>query len=219
MVKLAESFGIRCRAFLSDMDQPLGHAVGNALEVKEALRALSGEYVPGLSELSVTLATAMLQTAEPDLSESDAAKRIGRVLGNGAAHERFIRWAAMQGADASQLENPERLPQAGNVVPLRSLRGGWITAVRPRPVGTTALRVGAGRLQREAQIDPAAGVVVLKRVGDRVEMGEALAEIHCNLPDPNEPLMLLRTAFKIEDVPLLNASSPICEELTGYGVH
>jgi pyrimidine-nucleoside phosphorylase len=219
MVKLAESFGLRCRAFLSDMNQPLGHAVGNALEVKEALRALSGEYVPGLSELSVALSTAMLQTAEPDLSEMEAAKRIDRVLGNGAAHEQFIRWATMQGGDASQLEKPERLPKADNIVLLKSSRSGWVTAVRPRPVGTAALRVGAGRLQREAQIDPAAGVVVLKRVGDRVEAGETLAEVHCSRADPDEALMLLRTAFEFEDAPALNSSPPICQELTGHGVH
>ncbi|MGW4369369.1 thymidine phosphorylase [Nocardia takedensis] len=198
MVDLAAAFGLRCRAVLTDMSQPLGRAVGNALEVKQALAVLRGERVPGLSDLCRTLTRIMVQIAEPDLSDAAAEERIGAVLDDGHAHARFLLWAAAQGADRRQLENPDRLPTARHRAIVTADRAGWVVGVDPVAIGTAAVRVGAGRVTKGAVLDHAAGIVLRQRVGDRVAAGDQLAEIHYTDADPAVALDLTTNAYRIE---------------------
>ncbi len=197
MLELGGRFGLRCRAVLTDMSQPLGYAVGNALEVKEALRLLRGETIPGLSELCGLLSRLMLQSAQPELSDEAADAIVARALETGAAHERFVRWATAQGADPRQLMNPDLLPTAQHRTSVCADRSGWVTSVDPRAIGSAALRLGAGRLTQSAAIDHAAGVLLRRRVGDAVRAGEPLAELHASHPDFAAALDLARSAFTI----------------------
>jgi pyrimidine-nucleoside phosphorylase len=211
MVRLAASFGLGCRAVLSDMSQPLGYAVGNALEVKEALLALRGEEIPGLSELCRVLSRLMLQSADPSLTDTAADERISDVLDSGAAHEQFLRWAVAQGADVRLLEEPSLLPTAPHREIIAADQPGWIQTVDPRSIGTAALRVGAGRLVQDAPLDHAAGVVLRRRVGDLVSAGEALAEVHYTGGDAATAIALTRSAFTIGTQP--PAPVPVVHEI------
>nr|BAO20185.1 putative pyrimidine-nucleoside phosphorylase [Sphaerisporangium sp. SANK 60911] len=198
MLEIGRAHGLRCRAVLSDMSRPLGYAVGNALEVKEALRVLAGEYVPRLSELCVTLSTLLLCAAEPDLDEESAGRRVRAVLESGAACERFARWVGAQGGDAGLVEHPERLPSA----PLRhrvlAEDGGHVRSIEPRAIGMAALRLGAGRLTQHDTIDPSAGILLHRQVGDAVRPGDPLAELHHGGHGDLRPaIALVREAFTI----------------------
>jgi len=178
MVEVAYSFGMPCRAVLTDMSQPLGFAVGNSLEVKEALAVLAGEHVPGLSGLCRMLARVMLQLADPNLNDDTADRRLADTLDSGAAYDQFLRWATAQGAESDVLAQPALLPTAACVATIAADRPGWVTAVDPRAIGHAALRVGAGRLVQGTPLDHAAGVLLRRRVGDYVERGDPLAEVH-----------------------------------------
>ncbi|MER8072285.1 thymidine phosphorylase [Streptomyces sp. NPDC094034] len=197
MVDLATAFGLPCRAVLTDMSQPLGYAVGNALEVKEALAVLRGAHVPGLSELCKVVCRLLLQLADPGLTDTAADDQVTRVLNSGSGFEQFMRWARAQGADAHVLARPELLPTASHRTVVTADRDGWVEDVDPRAVGAAALRVGAGRLVHGAALDHSAGVVLRRRVGDRAVAGEPLAEIHYTDRDPEAAVALCRSAFRI----------------------
>src|ERR1035437_1793927 len=201
MVALARRFGLRSQAILTDMSEPMGRAVGNALEVKAALNVLRGEEVPGLSAPCRVLARALLQSADPNLSGIEADQRINRVLKNGEAHDRFIHWATVQGAEPHVLEEPDRLPTAPCVTPVFASRDGWVHRVTPRAIGSAAVRVGAGRLSARAPLDHAAGLVVHHRVGDRVDAGDVLVEIHHSWGNINAAVQEATQAFVIGDEP------------------
>jgi len=197
MVDLATRFGLDCRAVLSDMSQPLGFAVGNALEVKEALAALRGDSIPGFTELCRVLSRLMLQLALPDLSDAEADQQVSVAVSSGAAHEKFLQWARAQGADAAQLANPDLLPTAPRREFIRADRTGWVESIDPRAIGNAALRVGAGRLVQGAPIDHSAGIVLQRRVGDAVAAGDCLAEIHYDEGDITSAKNLTASAFTL----------------------
>jgi len=197
MVELATMSGLRCRAVLSDMSQPLGHAVGNALELIEALAVLRGDYVPRVTELCVALCRLLLQSAEPGLTGEEADLRIAAVLSSGAAHEQFVRWTDAQGGDARMIEDPSLLPHAPRTETITAGRAGWVRAVDPRAIGHAALRIGAGRLAHGAAIDPGAGVRVACHVGAKVDAGDRLAELYYTSGDIAAATDLARSAFVI----------------------
>lgn len=201
MMGIAHTFGMRCRALLSDMDQPLGYAVGNALEVKEALAVLGGAMVPGLSELCNVLSQQMLQTADPNLPDDAAERTVRHALESGAALEQFVKWAEAQGADVHQICDPRLLPTAPQTILVTADESGWIGAVNPRAIGTAALHVGAGRLVKNATLDHAAGILLRARIGDRVERGDALAEIHYTRGNSAGAEDLVHSAFVITGTP------------------
>jgi len=199
MLQLAEHFGLRCRGVLSDMNQPLGRAVGNALEVEEALAVLRGEQVPDVREASLILARLMLQSADPALTDADADARAAKAIESGAAYERFLTWVSAQGGDARLLEQRTLLPKSQHVLPITADRSGWVLAVDPRDVGMAAVHVKAGRLSHNAPLDHCSGVLVARRLGDRVEAGETLAELHYNEGDAALAARLLSRAFVVGD--------------------
>lgn len=202
MLRLARQFGLTCGAVLSDMSQPLGCAVGNALEIKEVLSTLRGEQVPGLWEVCSVLARLMLQGADPTLSDSEADARVAKAVASGAAYERFLEWASAQGGDRRTLERPELLPGAKHVVPITAVRAGWVRDVAPRAVGMASVHVGAGRLAHRAPLDHGSGVWVTAHVGSRVEVGQTLAELRYNGGDHDMAVGLLTSAFDISDEPV-----------------
>jgi pyrimidine-nucleoside phosphorylase len=211
MLQLAMKFGLTCGAVLSDMSQPLGRAVGNAFELKEALSTLRGERAPRLWEVCAVLARLMLQSAEPTLSDGDADARVARAVASGAAYERFLEWASAQGGDRRTLERPELLPGAEHVVPITAVRDGWVRDVAPRAVGMASVHVGAGRLAHRAPLDHGSGVWVAAHVGDRVEVGQTLAELHYNGGDHDMAVGLLTRAIEIGDEPV--AAPPLIHQV------
>jgi pyrimidine-nucleoside phosphorylase len=176
--RLAAGWGRRARAAVTDMSQPLGDAVGNALDVAEAVRVLRGEQAGRLTELTTVFATAALGSLE-GIPEGDARDRAGKALASGQAAETFARMVEAQGGDPRVVDDPWAvLPRASSVTPITSDRAGWLTAVDAEGVGRAAIGLGAGRRNKEDPIDPAVGVMLHTKVGDRVEPGEDIGVVH-----------------------------------------
>jgi pyrimidine-nucleoside phosphorylase len=174
MVELGRLAGRRVVCELTDMDQPLGRAVGNALEIHEVLDTLEGAGPPDLVELVLGAAAHLLELSDLDVDEAEGRRRAGEALASGAARERYDRWVRAQGGD------PDRavLPRAPVRTPVPAPAAGFVQAIATTAVGLAALHLGAGRVRKEDTIDHAVGVVCYAKRGDRVEVGEPLAEVH-----------------------------------------
>jgi len=178
MVGIGKAVGRRTVAVISDMDQPLGRAVGNALEVREAIETLRGEGPEDLRELCLALGAQMLLLAGVVQTPAQARARLEGVLDRGEALARFREMVRAQGGDPAVADHPSRLPAAPVVAPAHSPGNGSVEAIDAGAIGLAAMALGAGRARKEDVIDPAAGVVLRKKVGDAVRQGETLAEVH-----------------------------------------
>jgi pyrimidine-nucleoside phosphorylase len=183
MRRLGELAGLPTTCMLTGMEEPLGRAVGNALEVEEAVRALAGEGPDDLTELCLTAAGLMTG----DRSAAEAALR------SGAALDTFRRWIAAQGGDADA-----PLPRAPLTVDVPAPRAGVVQRCHALGIGLAAMRLGAGRARKEDAVDHAVGVVVAVKAGDRVEAGQPLARLHARTPPDVEPVA---ACFEIGDAP------------------
>jgi len=178
LVAATRAQGRASAALVTDMSQPLGHAAGNALEVREAIETLQGGGPPDVRSLTLELASLMLQRSGAEADPRAAGERAARALDSGAAWQKFVAMVAAQGGDASALEHPERLPRAPVVLPVAAARDGVLAAVDTFALGELGVEIGAGRRAREDAVDPRVGFVIRARIGDRVAAGEALAEAH-----------------------------------------
>jgi pyrimidine-nucleoside phosphorylase len=177
-VHLAEGWGRRCRAFVTDMSQPLGDAVGNALDIVEAVEVLRGERPGRLTDLTVEFAAAA-QARLLDVPEEEGRERARKALSSGAAVESFRRMIDAQGGDPRVVDEPrDVLPVAPVVVPVAADLTGYLAAVDAEAIGRAAMSLGAGRARKGDSIDPAVGFVFRAKLGDRLEMGEAIGEVH-----------------------------------------
>jgi pyrimidine-nucleoside phosphorylase len=174
-------------ARITDMDTPLGHAVGNALEVHETVECLRGRGPKDLVELTLALGAEMLVLGGKAKDTRDARGQLEQALASGRALERFRANVTRQGGDAAFLEHPERLGRAQVILEVTSERDGRVTDIDPLAIGIAAMDLGAGRRQPGDAIDPVVGIVVRKKLGDAVRRGEPLATIHArsraSLPD------------------------------------
>jgi thymidine phosphorylase len=164
------------------MNQPLGNAVGNALEVREAIETLRGGGPADFREHCLHVAAHMLLLAGSGRNLREARRRAETALREGAALGKFRSLVEAQGGDVGQVDNPERLPSASHVETVLSRRRGYLRAVDARAIGLAAVGLGAGRSKKGDPIDPAVGVVVHRKVGDRVDRGDALFTIHASDP-------------------------------------
>jgi pyrimidine-nucleoside phosphorylase len=183
MARIGASFGVRTAALVTDMDECLGWAAGNALEAAECIEILRGEARPQsarLVRLCLDLAARMLLAAGVEERLETALARCGKSLEGGAALEVFRRMVRLQGGDEAVLEHSDRLPQAARIEPLEAQAGGWITACDALLVGRACCALGAGRERMDSPVDPAVGVSLLKKRGDAVRPGEPWALIHAN---------------------------------------
>jgi len=180
MVDIARHTGRRALALLSDMNQPLGRAVGNALEVREAIATLHGQGPEDFYEHCLTVAAYMLLLGGrvPDVETGRA--RIAEVIASGAAWQKFKDLVAAQGGDVAYVEHPERLPQARWVETVVADRDGYVAQVHARQVGETAVLLGAGREKKGDPIDHAVGIEVHVKVGQHVARGAPLFTVHAN---------------------------------------
>lgn len=178
MVAIARLANRKAIALLSDMNQPLGHAVGNALELKEAIDTLHGKGPADFFEHCMVVAGHMLALAGK-AGDPGAGRRMAEsALANGLAWERFKSLVSAQGGDVSYIEHPEKLPTAAFVEEVKAPRSGFIQTIHARMVGETAVLLGGGRASKGDTIDYGVGVIVHRKVGDRVEAGDLLFTIH-----------------------------------------
>jgi pyrimidine-nucleoside phosphorylase len=174
MVELGRLAGRRVVCELTDMDQPLGRAVGNALEIHEVLDTLEGSGPPDLVELVLGAAAHLLALSDLDVDHAEGRRRAEEVLASGVARERYDRWVRAQGGEPGR----NLLPSAPVTAPLPAPAAGFVQAIATTAVGLAALHLGAGRVRKDDAIDHAVGVVCLAKRGDRVEAGQPLAEVH-----------------------------------------
>jgi pyrimidine-nucleoside phosphorylase len=183
MVNIGNNVGRKTMAVISDMSQPLGFAIGNALEVKEAIDTLRGEGPKDLTELCMALGSHMVYLANKASSLEEARQKLEEVVNNGSALESFKTFLQSQGGDASVVDDPDTLPKAKYVVELPAKKEGYVSEIVADAVGTAAMWLGAGRATKESQIDLAVGLELRKKMGDFVQQGESLVTIHSNQED------------------------------------
>lgn len=199
MVDIGNRVGRRTIAVLSDMSQPLGNAIGNALEVKEAIDTLRGVGPKDLTELCIALGSHMTVLAGIAATEAEAAKLLREAIANGKAIEKFKTFLAAQGGDASVVDAPDKLPTAAYRIDIPAPRAGYVASLAAENLGLAAMMLGAGRATKESVIDLAVGIVLHKKVGDYVEAGESLATIHSNREDTAEVADKIREAIVLQD--------------------
>ena len=183
MVKIGNAVGRNTMAIISDMSQPLGYAIGNALEVQEAIDTLKGHGPEDLMELCLTLGSQMVVLGGKASSIEEARTKLEEVVANGAALEVLKKFIAAQGGDASVVDNPAKLPQAKYTFEVPAKEAGYVAKIEADDIGTAAMLLGAGRATKESQIDLAVGLVLRKKVGDKVQEGESLVTIYANSED------------------------------------
>ena len=180
MVNIGNQIGRRTMAIISDMSQPLGFAIGNALEVKEAIDTLKGHGPDDLTELVLTLGSQMVVLANKAKTLDEAREKLQEVIKNGKAIEKFKTLIEAQGGDSSVVDNPEKLASAPYQIALPALKSGYVSRIIADQIGIAAMQLGAGRATKEDVIDPSVGIMLHKKVGDKVAEGEALLTIHAN---------------------------------------
>lgn len=180
MVRIGNHVGRKTMAVISDMSQPLGYAIGNALEVKEAIDTLKGEGPDDLTELVLALGSQMVVLAGKATTLEEARNMLKEAIASGAGLAKFKKFVANQGGDPSVIDHPEKLPQAKYAIDLPAITSGYVSKMVADQIGVAAMMLGAGRATKEDKIDFAVGIVLRKKVGDRVEAGEPLATIYAN---------------------------------------
>ncbi len=180
MVMLGKSAGRKTIAVVTDMDQPLGRAVGNALEVREAIETLQGKGPEDFLTLCMTLGAQMLLAGEKAETEEQAEAMLRRVIDDGSALRKLAEFVEAQGGDPSAVYDTSLLPQASYVEEVCSDREGYLTGMVCDEVGICALMLGGGRETKESEIDLSVGLVLKKKVGDYVKKGDVLAAIYAN---------------------------------------
>ncbi|WP_090638437.1 pyrimidine-nucleoside phosphorylase [Neobacillus massiliamazoniensis] len=207
MVRIGNNVGRRTMAVISDMGQPLGYAIGNALEVKEAIDTLKGEGPEDLTELCLTLGSHMVYLANKASSLKEARAMLEKAINDGSALDKLKVFLSSQGGDASIVDDPSKLPQAKFTFELEAKEDGYVAEIVADEVGTAAMILGAGRATKESVIDLAVGLVLRKKIGDHVKKGESLVTIYSNFEDVAEVKEKLYENIKISsakvDAPIL----------------
>jgi len=180
MVDIGTLAGKETLALVTDMNQPLGNAVGNALEVKEAIEILEGQHEGDLKVVSCALASRMLVLGEIFSGEDEAMSKINQVIENGEALRRFGQMIEMQEGNPEVVNNTGLLPAAGSIIEVKADKDGIIQSMKTEDMGMVALLLGAGRTKKTDIVDPAVGYWLKKRIGDSVKKGDVLADFHVN---------------------------------------
>jgi pyrimidine-nucleoside phosphorylase len=197
MVDIGNLVGRRTMAVISDMSQPLGYAIGNALEVKEAIDTLSGKGPKDLEELCLTLGSYMVLLAQKANTLDEARSMLVEVMNNGEALKTLKTFLGAQGGDGSVVDQLETLPQAKFIVELEAKQEGYVSEIIADSVGTAAMLLGAGRATKESQIDLAVGLILNKKIGDFVKKGESLVTIHSNRENVDDVMNKLYSSISI----------------------
>ncbi len=180
MVQIGNAAGRRTIAVISDMDQPLGYAVGNALEVKEAIETLNGKGPKDLEELCITLGTQMLLCAGLINEREEGRKKLKQSITDGSALKKFAEFVHMQGGNEDCIYHPEKLPKAKMKREILAVETGYVKKIICDEIGIASLLLGGGRRKKEDSIDLSVGIILNKKVGAYVQTGDVLATVYAN---------------------------------------
>lgn len=201
MVGIGTHVGKNTIAIVSDMDEPLGFAVGNALEVIEAIETLKGNGPKDLYDLCIELGSNMLLLSEVAKDKNIAKKMLENSVRSGKAFEKFKEFVKAQGGDISVIENTNLLPASKYNFEVKADRDGYVSKIIADEIGLAALSVGAGRETKESVVDPAVGVVIKKKVGDKVNKGENIAIIYANnIEKAKEAEFRIKNAYHYSEI-------------------
>ncbi len=198
MVEIGKLAGRKTMACITDMDEPLGDAVGNALEVKEAIALLKGEFAGNLLELCLTLGAGILTGSGRFAGDGEARLALENGIRDGSALSKFVEFVAAQGGDRAAVYDVSKLPQAPVQISVQAMKKGYVNHIDAEAVGGVSMHLGGGRATKESKIDLSVGVVLHKKTGDYVNEHDSMATIHA--PDADragEAAALLRSCYKI----------------------
>lgn len=199
MVQIGNGAGRQTVAVISDMNQPLGFAVGNALEVKEAIDTLKGEGPKDLEELCFTLGSRMVYLGKKADSIEEARAMLEEAIRSGKALEKFKQLVSSQGGDETVIDDPAKLPTASYTFEVEAKEDGYVTEMIANEIGNAASMLGAGRLTKDAEIDLAVGLIMNKKIGDKVIKGDSLVTIHSNSEDVSAVKEKIYEAYRISE--------------------
>jgi pyrimidine-nucleoside phosphorylase len=191
MVDTAKRMNVRAVALVTGMDEPLGLKIGNALEVEEVVEVLHGGGPRDLVDLTVTLAGWMFYLGERSKSVEEGEELARKLLESGAAREKFRAMIELQGGDARVVDEPDRLPKAARSEEIVSATSGYVAGMDCELIGVASVLLGGGRQHETDVIDPAVGIVMRKKLGDRVEAGESLCTVYFNAEAQSEAARLI----------------------------
>lgn len=198
MVSIGNNVGRNTMAIISDMSQPLGRAIGNALELKEAIDTLNGQGPEDLTELVLTLGSQMVVLAERASTLEEARQLLNEAIENGSALDKFKTFLENQGDDASVVDSPELLPTAEYQIDYKAKSSGVVSELIANEIGVASMMLGAGRQTKEDDIDLSVGIVLNKKVGDNVNEGESLLTIHSNRENVDDVIKKLDESIEIK---------------------
>ena len=203
LTRIGRLAGRKCAAVITDMDQPLGWAVGNALEVKEAISVLKGEKGGDLLELCLTLGSCMLTEAGLAGSIEEARAKMEKTISDGTALEKLSQMVTAQQGDGRDVYDTSRLPLAPVQLEVPAMENGFVRRIEAEQVGLVSMHLGGGRATKDSEIDLSVGLVLHKKVGDSVEAGESLATIHASSQEKAaEAAELLRACYSLSPDPV-----------------
>ncbi|MDO0994443.1 pyrimidine-nucleoside phosphorylase [Staphylococcus borealis] len=198
MVSIGNNVGRNTMAIISDMSQPLGRAIGNALELREAIDTLNGQGPEDLTELVLTLGSQMVVLAERASTLEEARQLLNEAVENGSALDKFKTFLENQGGDASVVDSPELLPTAQYQIDYKAKSSGVVSELIANEIGVASMMLGAGRQTKEDDIDLSVGIVLNKKVGDKVNEGESLLTIHSNRENVDVVIKKLDESIEIK---------------------
>lgn len=198
MVSIGNNVGRNTMAIISDMSQPLGRAIGNALELKEAIDTLNGQGPEDLTELVLMLGSQMVVLAERASTLEEARQLLNEAIENGSALDKFKTFLENQGGDASVVDSPELLPTAEYQIDYKAKSSGVVSELIANEIGVASMMLGAGRQTKEDDIDLSVGIVLNKKVGDNVNEGESLLTIHSNRENVDDVIKKLDESIEIK---------------------
>src|ERR1700719_1484226 len=204
MVETGERMGKQVVALITDMDQPLGSMIGNALEVVEGVEVLGGQGQgpEDLRQLCLELAGWMLHLGGVSATVEDGKRQSEKLISSGKALDKFRQMVELQGGDPRAIDDPKKLPQAQHTMTISSPRGGYLASLKCEQIGTACVVLGGGRERKEDSVDPAVGIVLHKKIGDAVSTGGRLATIHYNSEARAQRVReLLEESYQIADSP------------------
>jgi pyrimidine-nucleoside phosphorylase len=217
MVETGERMGKKVVALITDMDQPLGCMIGNALEVVEVVEILRGDGPEDLRQLCMELAGWMLHLGGIAPTVAEGKKQSEQLIACGKALDKFRQMVELQGGDARTIDDPAKLPRARHQTTLSSPKGGYVACMRCEQIGTACVILGGGRERKEDSVDPAVGIVLHKKIGDTVSVGEPLATIYYNAEAPmTRARQLLEESYQITESPV-REKRPLIHRVIGNG--
>ena len=197
MVKIGKSLNKDVRAEITDMNQPLGKAVGNILEIKECIETLHGRGPEDLNEICLSSGSILLEQAKLFKNRNEARKALEENIKNGKAYKKFREFVIAQGGDVEYCDHPEKFDVAKNLIQIYSKSTGYIKSIKALDIGIASMKLGGGREKLGDTIDMAAGIILNKKVGDKIEKDELLCTLHTNKENVDNIVKMVENAFKI----------------------